>query len=228
MSAVRKIQIIPIVFKKNDPNNDFNVMIKNPEYNANSLFLFNDNVQHHKTNKVGGGNGIIRPYNKYGNLKINNRPLSAGIVTGWFGKTTGFQNLEDPFVKNTIHENINEIYEISNDNHEAIKNSLNEFLQFKFLDISFTNLGTKHDTLVNKLLAQNPVNILNGIQVTELKDDVSNIISEMDVSFIIDILIKRINALKNELGDELNRVSSSYEEMYNTLQAKFGVVGATN
>jgi len=71
---------------------DFDYMIKLPEY-ADTLFIFNDDIESiHKYNK-GKGNAIIRPYNKYNPaIKI---PRSAGIPTGTRVKNQGFKRLDD-------------------------------------------------------------------------------------------------------------------------------------
>jgi len=50
----------------------------NEEKYSNSLFIFNDNISHHHTNIKGGGNAIIRPFNKYGKGGIIR---SSGIPT---------------------------------------------------------------------------------------------------------------------------------------------------
>ena len=72
------IQIIGTVFKKSGEYGDFDYMIKSGKY-ENSLFIFNDNEKHHTTFKEGGGNAIIRKYNKFA---LPDKPRSAGIVTG--------------------------------------------------------------------------------------------------------------------------------------------------
>ena len=63
-------------------------MIKQPEF-KNCLFIFNDNVEYHMSNRKGAGNAIIRQYNKHSQRCIGSesysnleKPMSAGISTG--------------------------------------------------------------------------------------------------------------------------------------------------
>ena len=82
-------EIIPSIYKKKDKNGDFAWMIKQEIYN-DSLFIFNDNIEHKCNFNKGKGNACIRPYNKY-NPYID-IPQSAGIPTGSL-KNGGFQSL---------------------------------------------------------------------------------------------------------------------------------------
>jgi hypothetical protein len=88
---------------------DFEWMIKQPTY-ANSLFIFNDNEEHHNTNIIGGGNAVIRSYNKYHKFVDLNKPRSAGIPTGTL-KNGGYTFLTN-IVQKTIDNSINEIMEL--------------------------------------------------------------------------------------------------------------------
>ena len=72
------VNVIGTVYEGNNKLGDFNWMIKQAEF-KNCLFIFNDNVEHHGSNRKGGGNAIIRQYNKHSNL---DKPMSAGIPTG--------------------------------------------------------------------------------------------------------------------------------------------------
>ena len=82
-------------------------MIKKDEY-KDVLFIFNDNGEHHDTNRRGGGNAVIRKYNKFNN-KLD-RPRSAGIPTGTL-EDGSYQELNE-HVKKQIELSINEIKEI--------------------------------------------------------------------------------------------------------------------
>jgi hypothetical protein len=82
------MQIIPSVFTGLNKEGDFNFMIKSGNYER-TLFLFNDNTEEHFTNRKGGGNAIIRPFNRYSNGKI----YSAGIITGNRFNGGGFKTL---------------------------------------------------------------------------------------------------------------------------------------
>jgi len=72
------IQVTGIKFVKPNRFGDFNWMCEQDKY-SNSLFIFNDNEEYHKTCRSGAGNAIMRKYNQYSQLKI---PKSAGIPTG--------------------------------------------------------------------------------------------------------------------------------------------------
>ncbi len=99
-------KIIGVRYIESGSYGDFNWMIKQPEY-SDSLFIFNDNEEHHETNKKGLGNAIIRPWNKYGDEK---NPRSAGIPTGTL-KLGGYLELTNN-VKDTIDNAIIEIEEL--------------------------------------------------------------------------------------------------------------------
>ena len=108
-------------------------MIRDEKY-QDVLFIFNDNTDDHNTDTKGGGNGIIRMYNKHGfdnnfrQLKIYEtenhytplhpkKPRSAGISTGDNeGFTSLGQNImvngETITVQDNIDSEINEIKEI--------------------------------------------------------------------------------------------------------------------
>ena len=61
-------------------NTDFTKMINKIIY-ADTLFIFNDNIEYHNTNALGGGNAAIRIYNKH--RTDGKQPQSAGISTGF-------------------------------------------------------------------------------------------------------------------------------------------------
>jgi hypothetical protein len=102
--------LIPIIYNPKDKLTDYNYLIKQYD-NKDALFIFNDNYIHHKTDIKGGGNAIVRPYNKYG--KFKSKPKSAGITTGLY---EGFIYLDDIIdsknVKEIIDSDINEIREL--------------------------------------------------------------------------------------------------------------------
>ena len=101
------LAVIPVVFKESHEYGDFNFMIKLEEYN-DSLFIFNDNTEEHETSKRGGGNAIIRPYNKY--CPMSEYPRSAGIPTGT-REDGGFKELNDNN-KKIIDSSFDEIHEL--------------------------------------------------------------------------------------------------------------------
>lgn len=100
------VKIIGTIYEGRGKYGDFEYMIEQDEYN-NSLFIFNDNIEDHFTDRMGGGNAVIRPYNKYGELDI---PKSAGIPTGSLDYG-GFQELS-PEVKFIIKSSIQEIKDL--------------------------------------------------------------------------------------------------------------------
>jgi hypothetical protein len=104
MSRRGAIQIIPSVFRGPRKEGDFLYMIKSGNY-EDALFIFNDNEMDHRTPKIGGGNAVIRQFNKYSRLE---KPRSAGIPTGSFG---GYSKL-DADAKSVIDAAINDIREL--------------------------------------------------------------------------------------------------------------------
>ena len=89
-SSICTPNIIPVEFKQSGIYGDFSAMINDSKYER-SLFLFNDNVEDHETAIRGGGNAVIRPYNRYG--KHADYPRSAGIPSGFSRKSGGFASL---------------------------------------------------------------------------------------------------------------------------------------
>jgi hypothetical protein len=100
------VKIIGSIYTGNNTVGDFNWMIKQSDY-TNCLFIFNDNIEHHLTNKKGGGNAIIRQYNKFSSL---DKPRSAGIPTGTL-KNGGFTILDEE-VKVIIDNSISVIKDL--------------------------------------------------------------------------------------------------------------------
>ena len=58
------MQLIPNIYKGRNVEGDFYWMIKQNEFD-DILFIFNDNEEYHNTNIKGGGNAVIRKYNKH-------------------------------------------------------------------------------------------------------------------------------------------------------------------
>ena len=97
------IQIYGTKFTNKNTFGDFDFMCNNSVYN-NSLFIFNDNEEHHNSCNAGGGNAIIRKYNKYN--KTITKPKSAGIPTGTL-RLGGYDDLIEEvvlFIDNSIQE----------------------------------------------------------------------------------------------------------------------------
>ncbi len=101
------MKITGTIFTNKNEIGDFMWMKDQKEYN-NSLFIFNDNTEYHNTNKRGGGNAIMRKYNKY-NTSLD-KPISAGIPTGSL-ENGGFMEFNQE-VKKIIDESFEEIKEL--------------------------------------------------------------------------------------------------------------------
>lgn len=101
------MKVIGLIYKGNDQYGDFNWMINQEDY-YNCLFIFNDNLEHHFSPKVGAGNAIIRKYNCY-NKKLL-KPRSFGIPTGTM-KNGGFDELtiEVKFIIDKCFEHLKQI-----------------------------------------------------------------------------------------------------------------------
>lgn len=84
------VKIIKTIYEGRNEYGDFNFMIKQEEYD-NALFIFNDNIEDHFNCVKGGGNAIIRKYNRYSKLE---KPKSAGIPTGSL-ENGGFDKLNE-------------------------------------------------------------------------------------------------------------------------------------
>lgn len=105
------IQIIGIKFSSCNQYGDFLWMRQQNKY-SNSLFIFNDNEEQHKTSFSGGGNAVMRMFNKH---SIMNKPLSAGIPTGTldYGGYNKFTLEVKKTIDYTFEENI-ELIKIHN------------------------------------------------------------------------------------------------------------------
>ena len=100
------VKVIGSIYTGNNTVGDFNWMIKQSDY-TNCLFIFNDNIECHLTNKKGSGNAIIRQFNRFSSLA---KPMSSGIPTGTL-KYGGFTKLDEE-VKTIIDGSITEIKEL--------------------------------------------------------------------------------------------------------------------
>ncbi len=118
----KDIQIYGTQYINKNIFGDFGWMCKQKMFN-NCLFIFNDNEEHHNSNKSGMGNAVVRKYNKF-NEKLN-KPLSAGIPTGTL-KNGGYQEL-DKNTKQVINGAVDEIKELLNKNkYDGIFYSVNK------------------------------------------------------------------------------------------------------
>ena len=97
------IKIRGNVYNSRDKNTDYKYLIQN-NINPKTLYLFNDNVEHHKTAISQSGNAAVRNYNIYG--RGINKAVVAGISTG--EKQKGFSRLT-PRVKSIIDDEFREV-----------------------------------------------------------------------------------------------------------------------
>ena len=129
------IQVIGTQYKKGDTLGDFKKMVIEKKYD-NCLFIFNDNLGHHKTNVSGAGNGEMRIYNKYSKY---NPPRSAGISTGPGGG--GYTNLTPDIIKE-IDGEIDEIIElIVKYDYKTVQYSIEIDKNLEEKKVSFGTLG---------------------------------------------------------------------------------------
>ena len=105
-AIVNNIRVIGNVFRARNKEGDFLWMIKSGNY-EDCLFIFNDCEEDHHSCKVGGGNAVIRQFNKYSKGKV----YSAGISTGNRFGNGGYSSLTDE-VKVTIDKCFDEINEL--------------------------------------------------------------------------------------------------------------------
>lgn len=74
--------VVGTVFSEKNKEGDFEWMIKQHD-NMNALFIFNDNEADMLSDRKGGGNACVRPYNTYGyRMRGRTKPASVGIPTG--------------------------------------------------------------------------------------------------------------------------------------------------
>ena len=90
----RNVKLVPSVFKQKGKMGDFEAMIRNDRF-KDSLFIFNDNKEDFlfRSDRKGGGNAAIRPFQK------GDSPRATGVPTG--SKGVGYQKLT-PYVKELI------------------------------------------------------------------------------------------------------------------------------
>ena len=93
------MEIVASKFTKPGMDGDFVYMMTLPEHER-TLFIFNDNIEFHATDRCGAGNAVVRPWNRY----AKTRPTrSAGIPTGSIASHTGF-TVMDPTIDTALRE----------------------------------------------------------------------------------------------------------------------------
>lgn len=98
------ISLIPSVFVGSGLPGDFEWEIRTGFRGVKALYVFNDNVADHQSSLPGGGNAIIRPYNRYGHKEV----MAAGVSTGWSSEEGGFMRLTQD-VSRVIDDDVSEI-----------------------------------------------------------------------------------------------------------------------
>ena len=93
------IEVIGSVYRTPNRDGDFEWELRTNKHPM-ALYLFNDNVKDHNSDRVGGGNAVIRPYVK--------QMRAAGISTGLSSSSGGYQTL-DAGTKIQIDRDISEI-----------------------------------------------------------------------------------------------------------------------
>ena len=93
------IEVIGSVYRRPNRDGDFEWELRTNKHPM-ALYLFNDNVKDHNSDRVGGGNAVIRPYVK--------QMRAAGISTGLSSSSGGYQTL-DAATKMQIDRDISEI-----------------------------------------------------------------------------------------------------------------------
>ena len=117
----KRIKVSWSVFDGCSKMGDFNWEIMN-NIEPRTLYIFNDNEEHHATSIIGGGNAVIRRYNEFGYQNTDFAyPRSAGVCTGKLSQ--GYKQL-DKIVKQKIDDCISEIkIVLKTDNYDCIKYS---------------------------------------------------------------------------------------------------------
>ena len=193
----------PIIFVKKNPKTDFKALLENDiKNNILSLYIFNDNVEHHKTTIAGDGNATIRPFNKYGSFKPTR---SAGISTGENG--VGFKTLQDS--QNKIDSDINEIKELLQQNKY-------NFIFFSKDKISDT-LGTGNYNPANEVKQyiydeiQKLPNTISQIPPVDTSPEKKQLPNQNKLVIEINQLKTEIINLQNEIYNKLD--STSHAEL---------------
>lgn len=104
-SVMKPIELVPSVFVGRGRPGDFQWEIE-VHYRHRALYVFNDNVEDHRSWLPGGGNAVIRPYNRYNTLGLE--IVAAGVSTGRSSSQGGFGMLTDE-VRRFIDDDLSEI-----------------------------------------------------------------------------------------------------------------------
>ena len=164
------ISIVPVKYDRHNPATDFSNMIKDIENNNKSLYLFNDNSEHHYFGDFGGsGNAFLRTYNwnsKY--ARLTGKPLSAGISTGYeMGNAFEYLDVE---VKQIIDRDFSDIYYI--------------LKRYPEIDTIYYSTGISPYSKLYDLLSDNNDNVIlpNGSYFTINENEKNNILGQSTFS----------------------------------------------
>lgn len=106
-----RISLIPSVFTEVGQPGDFEWEINTQYRGKTALYIFNDNVADHCSSHPGGGNAVIRPWNRYGFGACTGKAVAAGVSTGMSARQGGFQKLTED-VRRIIDADLMEICDL--------------------------------------------------------------------------------------------------------------------
>lgn len=164
------IDIYATIFTKRNQFGDFQYMIGDSRYD-DGLFIFNDNEEHHETDRRGAGNAVIRPYNVYSEAYI---PRSAGIPTGTM-KHGGYTEFNEE-IKKTIDDAFEEIIGIIQ-NHKYKK----IYYSAEKNGLLGTNIFYVHPKVLKYITWKIQKLSIHDIKIiTEIKLDLDNLNDDVD------------------------------------------------
>jgi len=198
----RNIKLIECTYNGPNKRGDFKFEIKEElkkpiDKGQGTLWLFNDNHQHRKKSNKGGGNAVIRPYNKYGKYKSN--PHSAGITTGTYGTL---------FKSGKGYESLDKV--IQSDGRSARNNIDDDMKNIKELLKTGNYNKVKIITDENGLIGNKIFKI--DIEVKHyIKDELNKVIDELNNS---SSLQKKFNHIKKFNVMNNSKIPNHYRTTY--------------
>ena len=102
------VNLVCSVFSSPNTPGDFRWEVQS-NHRPRALYVFNDNAEQHSQSLAGGGNAIVRPWNRHGTPDF---PRAAGVCTGAVsGAVQGYQRM-GAVTKEQIDKDIGEIREL--------------------------------------------------------------------------------------------------------------------
>ena len=156
-ATLNKIQIIPVQFKKGDPNNDFELMIEDPVKIERSLFIYNESFTEYVGGKLygGGGNAFLRQYRRDVPNPDISKIKALGIPTGFIG---------DPKITSLLPSDSNKIF-VNN----PLTNPTLILPKYKIESDKYSDYILK-EIASNTINNQNNIDIINDIFYTALNN----------------------------------------------------------